>query len=294
MGFGSAGYTFFDPMARALIKAGASDEEKEQVLGDLIEHLQGEDWDTELDSLQQFLDDPAIVRAFAKHGITWPTDDEPVDSDSDAPAAEQGAPTDWQAVARRREQELKTVGEARHHAEQERDGAYRERAQLLAWLAALHPAVRTLAPDVTEPGWQILYINPTTGGQLSWHIAPRDIELFEHVEYLPANSGDERAVWDGHTTQAKYERIASLTRFLADVAEATGTPPCTCTFEAKCPNCRTEDGGAEQRVIAALDVIHEWQCNGEPNDYLTRVHRALAPPTSGTSTGPLATTEDDR
>lgn len=84
MGFGSAGHTFFDPMARALIKAGASDEEKEQVLGDLIGNLQGEDWDTELDSLQQFLDDPAIVRAFAKHGITWDDkDDEPTDSDSD-------------------------------------------------------------------------------------------------------------------------------------------------------------------------------------------------------------------
>lgn len=75
MGFGSAGATFFDPMARALIKAGASDEEKEQVLGDLIGHLQGEDWDTELDSLQSFLDDPAIVRAFANNGITWPEED---------------------------------------------------------------------------------------------------------------------------------------------------------------------------------------------------------------------------
>lgn len=86
MGFGSAGATFFDPTARALIQAGATDELKEQVLGDLIESLQGEDWDTELDSLQDFLDDPAIVRAFAKNGITWPDDeaeDEPADSDSD-------------------------------------------------------------------------------------------------------------------------------------------------------------------------------------------------------------------
>lgn len=41
---------------------------------------------------------------------------------------------------------------------------------------------------------------------------------------------------------------------------------------------------AEQRVTNALDVIHEWQRNGAPNDYLTRVHRALAPPTSGAST----------
>lgn len=71
MGFGSAGRTFFDPMAHALIKAHASDEEKERVLGELIAYLQAEDWDTELDSLQLFLDDPAIVRAFAKNGITW-------------------------------------------------------------------------------------------------------------------------------------------------------------------------------------------------------------------------------
>lgn len=84
MGFGSAGITFFNPVAHALIKAGATDEEKEQVLADLIEHLQGEDWDTELDSLQLFLDDPAIVRAFAKNGITWEEeDDELADSDSD-------------------------------------------------------------------------------------------------------------------------------------------------------------------------------------------------------------------
>lgn len=87
MGFGSAGHTFFDPTARALIEAGASDEIKERVLGELIGHLQGEDWDTELDSLQLFLDDPAIVRAFANNDITWPDDesddDEPTDSDSD-------------------------------------------------------------------------------------------------------------------------------------------------------------------------------------------------------------------
>jgi hypothetical protein len=72
MGFGSAGATFFNPVARALIEAGASDLLKERVLGELIGNLQEEDWDTELDSLQLFLDDPAIVRAFANNDITWP------------------------------------------------------------------------------------------------------------------------------------------------------------------------------------------------------------------------------
>lgn len=71
MGFGSAGLTFFNPVASALIEAGASDLLKERVLGELIGNLQEEDWDTELDSLQLFLDDPAIVRAFANNDITW-------------------------------------------------------------------------------------------------------------------------------------------------------------------------------------------------------------------------------
>lgn len=71
MGFGSAGLTFFNPVARALIEAGASDELKEKTLTKLITDLQEEDWDTELDSLQLFLDDPAIVQAFANNDITW-------------------------------------------------------------------------------------------------------------------------------------------------------------------------------------------------------------------------------
>ncbi|WP_030568537.1 hypothetical protein [Streptomyces aureocirculatus] len=71
MGFGSAGLTFFNPVARSLIEAGASDEVKEKTLTDLIANLQAEDWDTELDSLQLFLDDPAIVRVFANNGIRW-------------------------------------------------------------------------------------------------------------------------------------------------------------------------------------------------------------------------------
>lgn len=94
------------------------------------------------------------------------------------------------------------------NTEIERDTAYRERAQLLAWLAVLYPSVIATAPDVDEPGWQILYL--TAGGnQLSWHVAPRDANLFEHVEHVAAD--DPRAQWDGHTTEEKYGRIRSLT-----------------------------------------------------------------------------------
>jgi hypothetical protein len=106
---------------------------------------------------------------------------------------------------------------AEQRAEQleiERDQAYRERAHLLAWLAALHPAnaVITPAPDVDEPGWQLLYL--LVGGyQMSWHIAPRDSDLFNHVEHVAAD--DPRAQWDGHSTTEKYERIQQHTQRVA-------------------------------------------------------------------------------
>jgi hypothetical protein len=68
MGWNSAN-RIFDPVARALVKAGADDDTKRTVLGDLIGELQDGDWDTEDESLEDFLDDPAIVAAFADKGV---------------------------------------------------------------------------------------------------------------------------------------------------------------------------------------------------------------------------------
>jgi hypothetical protein len=70
MGWGSA-YSLFNTIADALIEAGASDEVKERALTKVIARLQEDDWDTELDSLQSYLDDPAIVKAFANNDIHW-------------------------------------------------------------------------------------------------------------------------------------------------------------------------------------------------------------------------------
>ncbi len=113
-------------------------------------------------------------------------------------------------------QEAQTAGK-------ERDGAYRERAQLLAWLAALHPSttVITTAPDIDEDGWQLLYL-VAGGWQMSWHISPRDADLFRHVTAVEPS--DARAQWDGHGTEQKYERIHSHVRLLAlDVLGADGS-----------------------------------------------------------------------
>lgn len=68
MGWNSA-RDIFDPIAQALIDAGAPDETKTRVLGDLIGKLQDEDWDTEGESLALFRNDPAIVEAFRQHDV---------------------------------------------------------------------------------------------------------------------------------------------------------------------------------------------------------------------------------
>jgi hypothetical protein len=68
MGWSSAN-EIFNPVARSLIDAGADDTTKRKVLGDLIDRLQDGDWDTEDESLEDFLDDPAIVQAFADHNV---------------------------------------------------------------------------------------------------------------------------------------------------------------------------------------------------------------------------------
>jgi len=89
--------------------------------------------------------------------------------------------------------------------EQERDRAYRERAHLVAHLASLYPSqIAYTDPDAYD--WPVVTIE-TPAGQMSWHVAPDDIELFAHVErrnglVLP---------WDGHTTEQKYERLRRLT-----------------------------------------------------------------------------------
>jgi len=108
-------------------------------------------------------------------------------------------------------------------AEAERDGAYRERAQLLALLATLADSA-VLAPAVDiddEDGWHLLFLHGG-GRQMSWHIAPRDVELFRHVERVDV--ADPRAQWDGHTTDEKYTHIADWT---AETASARARPSTT-------------------------------------------------------------------
>ncbi|MFD6619999.1 hypothetical protein ACFWFB_32680 [Streptomyces albidoflavus] len=131
--------------------------------------------------------------------------------------------------------DLDALYDRAEQAETERDAVYRERAHLVALLAAMTGgAVIAPALDTPEPGWQIVYL--TLGGrQASWHIAWRDADLFkdvEHVEY-----GDPRAQWDGHTTEDKYAHIAAHT---AELAARGGAQPGPAATQATEPDTPTE------------------------------------------------------
>jgi hypothetical protein len=86
---------------------------------------------------------------------------------------------------------------------------YRERAHLVAFLASLYPSV-IANDDPQAPDWPVVYIL-TPSGQLSWHISPDDEDLFGHVPHPKAKPG-KPILWDGHSTQQKYERLAQLAR----------------------------------------------------------------------------------
>lgn len=78
---------------------------------------------------------------------------------------------------------------------------YRDRAHLIALLTTHYPAI--VGRDPAAPDWPVVYIE-TPAGQLSWHIAPDDMDLFSHLR------GTDRNPWDGHSTDEKHRRIRML------------------------------------------------------------------------------------
>lgn len=87
------------------------------------------------------------------------------------------------------------------------EAVYRERHHLVAHLAVIYPSVMMLNADPKEPDWPVLFIDLPTG-QVSWHIAPADMDLFRHV---PVGNAE----WDGHDVVEKYNRLDAHTARLA-------------------------------------------------------------------------------
>lgn len=109
--------------------------------------------------------------------------------------------------------EIGRLAGQRDEARQQLNTVYRERAHLVALLATLFPS-HIGYTDPSAPEWAVVIIE-TPAGQLSWHVARDDMELFAHV---PVSLSTDRG-WDGHTTDGKYERIRQLT------ADKASEPP---------------------------------------------------------------------
>lgn len=83
------------------------------------------------------------------------------------------------------------------------ENIYRERARLVAFLACEFESYLAPPSDV-EPGFSFAVYIDTPEGQLSWHIADEDLDLFGHVVRR------DRHYWDGHSTETKYKRLSNL------------------------------------------------------------------------------------
>lgn len=116
-----------------------------------------------------------------------------------------------EALATAREEAARWKSHADEFA-REWDHAERETAQLLAWVAALHPAAAVIAPSHDPDGAQDLYV-VAGGWQLSWPIAAAHADLFKHVTVVDVT--DVRAQWDGHGAEQRAERIRGHVRLLA-------------------------------------------------------------------------------
>jgi len=93
------------------------------------------------------------------------------------------------------------------------DWAYTERNKLVVLLA--HLAIeRGYAAGrywdlAQEPDWNNVVIIDLPTGQISFHVGLRDC-LPSQFETLPKYTGE----WDGHTTDAKWERVRELIRLM--------------------------------------------------------------------------------
>ena len=102
--------------------------------------------------------------------------------------------------------------------ETEPDKAYRDRSELLAVLAASMPAQLVFGADPNAPGWPVLFID-LPSGQASWHINPKDADLFPFGIWRKADA-DDAMVWDGHDNREKSWRLRAFAESLRTAREA--------------------------------------------------------------------------
>ena len=85
------------------------------------------------------------------------------------------------------------------------EAVYTERAHLVAALTKLFPSsIEEHEGEDWDDAWRNVCFIDLPTGQVSWHIALKDLHLFEHV---PRGQGRR---WDGHDVDEKYRRLDAL------------------------------------------------------------------------------------
>lgn len=88
----------------------------------------------------------------------------------------------------------------------QKEGAYWERNRLVALLSALFPARLQRHPtnEEWEDDWRWVVFVDLPEGQASWHIHDSELMMFSHLTKVRP---EDAILWDGHTTEEKYERV---------------------------------------------------------------------------------------
>lgn len=99
------------------------------------------------------------------------------------------------------------------------DPVYNERNRCVAAIAAMaiahgwNAGLGLHEGETCDDEWRTVVFVDLPTGQVSWHIHTRELPLFRK---LPPYKG----VWDGHTTEQKYARLAALTGHLLTFTQA--------------------------------------------------------------------------
>lgn len=114
-------------------------------------------------------------------------------------------------------EEIDDLDDKLRDTEAERDAAYRGRAELIAVLAGAFndgtSAEIVTDADPKAEGWPVIYLKAGSNpGQISYHLNPSDLDLFEDIPKRTAE--DAHQEWDGHDDAEKSRRLAALELYL--------------------------------------------------------------------------------
>jgi predicted Holliday junction resolvase-like endonuclease len=118
----------------------------------------------------------------------------------------------WKENLDQREDEIIRLHKTLADTIDAKNNAYKERNKVVAALAHICCHVLCLPVYVTwhdgaewEDDWRtVLFIQLPTG-QASWHFHDSEKDLLENLPH-------RRVIWDGHTTEEKYQRLAAWWR----------------------------------------------------------------------------------